>query len=218
MNLKLAVIVSVRTNSKRLPAKAFLPINGKPSCLFLLDRLKNGLNFSLHVATTTHPSDDFLYSLLTEQGYSAYRGSENNVFERLLSLSETLNLDYLVRITADCPLLDSKLVNDLVAQALTQEGWILATTKGEHPAGFDIEILSLKEMIRIRHNLTAYEEEHVSAHFYVNLRESEILRLKHPHLSAPNGSYLLDTLDDFLFLNEFIRRNGANFSPVKFNL
>lgn len=208
------VLVSVRTNSKRLPAKAFLPINGKPSCLFLLDRLKDGLNFPLHVATTSDWSDNYLSAFLENHGYSVYRGSNENVFERLLDLSKAFNFEYLVRITADCPFLDSALVNDLIDQAFDNPGWTLATTKGVHPAGLDIEILSVHEMSQVASNLSDYDKEHVTSFFYSHLPSENIFTLRHPNLSVKTGVFLLDTIEDFISLNEFIDSNGGTFLTV----
>ena len=208
---RIGVVVSVRTNSKRLPAKAFLPINGKASYLFLLDRIKNGLKFPLHVATTDHWTDNYLSSNLSELGFSLYRGNENNVFKRLLTLSQIEDYEYVVRITADCPLLSAELVNDLIDQALLRKNWVFATTKGMHPAGIDIEILSVIEMERVENFLTAYDQEHVTSYFYSHLSSDKVIYLKHPCLNIPDGKYLLDTIEDFLFLNEFMGKRDSLF-------
>lgn len=216
MNLpRIGVLVSVRTNSKRLPAKAFLPINGKPSILFLLDRLGGGLEFPLYIATSTHWTDDYLTELLKKHGYSVFRGDEENVFARLLSLAQNLALDYIVRITADCPLLDSTLVNDLIKDAFEHQGWILATTKSVHPPGIDLEIVSVSEMGRAFHKLTQNDKEHVTSFFYRQAERGKILTLQHPNLKVSTGSYLLDTLEDFIFLNQFIDGQGGNFTCTK---
>lgn len=212
MKPRIGVVVSVRTNSKRLPAKAFLPVSGKASFLFLLDRMKNGLEFPLHVATTDHWTDDYLTSDLKKLGFSVYRGDEDNVFKRLLTLSQIEAYEYIVRITADCPLLSADLVNDLIIQAFAKKNWVLATTKGMHPAGIDIEILSVTEMKNVEENLTVYDQEHVTSYFYSHLSSDKVIHLKHPRLNIPDGKYLLDTIEDFLFLNEFMKTRDSFFS------
>ena len=211
MKPRIGVVVSVRTNSKRLPAKAFLPINGKASYLFLLDRIKNGLKFPLHVATSDHWTDNFLSSNLCELGYSLYRGTEHNVFKRILTLSQIEDYEYVVRITADCPLLSAEIINDLIDQAFSRNNWVFATTKGMHPVGIDIEILSVIEMEKVERCLTAYDQEHVTSYFYSHLSSDKVVYLKHPCLNIPEGRYLLDTIEDFLFLNEFMRKRDSLF-------
>ena len=86
------VVVSCRTDSSRLPAKAFLPIGGEPSILFLLNRLRNLPNLLL--ATTLLSTDDLLAMTVSKQGFNVHRGENENVFERLRNIAIQSKLPY----------------------------------------------------------------------------------------------------------------------------
>ena len=209
---KIGVTVSARTNSKRLPAKAFLPIDGKPSCLFLLDRLRESLNYPLYVATTTHHTDDMLANLLNRNNYVVFRGDEENVFNRLLSLAKHFSLDSIVRITADCPMLDGLLVNQLIEESKNLTGWDLITTKGSGLPGLDIEIISRHLMYELEAKLNSYDKEHVTSFIYRNASYFQIAQIGKRGTNSTNHPLLLDTLDDFFKINEFVEEYGPSYT------
>ena len=208
----LGVTVSVRTNSRRLPAKALLPIGGKPSCLFLLDRLRESLIYPLYVATTNHYTDDILVDILRQSNYNVFRGDENNVFNRLLELANANDLDSIVRITADCPMLDGKFVNQLLHTSTEFIDWDLITTKGMGIPGLDIEVIRRSSMSKIVGKLNEYDQEHVTSFFYRNSADFRIEFIGKQVISSMQESFLLDTMDDFIKINNFFNKNGVDFT------
>jgi len=211
------ITVSCRTASLRLPAKALLPIADQPSILFLLRRLKKLANLVL--ATTDLPSDDFLAKIVASKGFNVRRGESINVFERLRKIANEYNLPYLVRITADCPLVDA----DFVLQALdianrdlhNGNDWDLASTKGFTPPGIDIEIIKVKAMNKISNFLDSDELEHVTLGLMRRRDEYVFRTIEIPAYVGKQGTYLLDTLEDYLRLSQQIDIEDCFTSPLE---
>ena len=78
--MKVLIILQARMNSSRLPGKILAPIEGLPSIIYQIKRIRPILNedIGLVVATTNTPKDDELCTLLDEHSIKFYRGDENN--------------------------------------------------------------------------------------------------------------------------------------------
>jgi spore coat polysaccharide biosynthesis protein SpsF len=211
------VTVSCRTASLRLPAKALLPIADQPSILFLLRRLKKLTNLVL--ATTDLSSDDLLVKIVSSEGFNVRRGHSKNVFERLRVIANEYNLPYLVRITADCPLVDGEFVLDAIDIAnrylLGGNDWDLASTKGFTPQGIDLEIIKVEAMNKISSLLDSDEREHVTLGLMRRKDEYVVRVIEIPGYAGKKGTYLLDTLDDYLRLTELINIEDCFSSPIE---
>lgn len=206
MPRKIVYTVSCRTNSSRLPAKAFLPIAGRPSVLFLMQRLFP-MN-ALVLATSSEESDDALSDLVSNAGFDVYRGSLNDVYSRLFGLLLKSDCEYLVRITADCPLIDRQLVEMFMAEVLKLEvDWDIATNRGGVPPGLEIEIISRTAMIKAATLIDAQDREHVTTVFYRNPDLFNISFIRMDSMLGTSGNYLLDNLDDFLFFAKNLQEN-----------
>lgn len=211
------ITVACRTASSRLPGKAFLPIANQPSILFLLRRLEKLKNLVL--ATTNLPSDDLLVKIVSREGFKVKRGQSENVFERLREIANEHEWPYLVRITADCPLIDG----DFVLAALDIAGkdllsgndWDLASTKGLTPSGIDLEIIKVKAMNKISRSLDSEELEHVTLGLIRRKDEYVVRPIEMPGYTSNQGTYLLDTLEDYLRISEKIDIDDSLNSPIK---
>ena len=105
--MKIIAIIQARMNSTRLPGKVMLSINSQPLIGILLQRLaKSKMLDDIIVATTDDSSDDRLVDYVTELGFKTYRGSRHDVLERYYLAALQESADAVVRITADCPLID----------------------------------------------------------------------------------------------------------------
>ena len=211
------ISVTCRTASSRLPAKALLPIANQPSILFLLRRLEKLTNLVL--ATTDLPSDDLLVKIVSNEGFKVRRGQSENVFERLRVIANEHNSPYLVRITADCPLVDGDFVLDAIDIAnkdlLRGNDWDLASTKGCTPPGIDLEIIKVEAMNKISKLLDSEEQEHVTLGL-IRRKDKYIVRnIEMPSYTGKQGTYLLDTLEDYLHLSQKINIEDCFSSPIE---
>jgi spore coat polysaccharide biosynthesis protein SpsF len=108
-------IIQARMGSSRLPGKVLLDIAGLPMLALVVERTKRARTVDkVVVATTTEPNDDLIASLCHERGYSCYRGSLHDVLDRYYQAAKIFNAEIIVRITADCPLIDPQVIDQTV--------------------------------------------------------------------------------------------------------
>ena len=123
MRPKTIAIVQARMASSRLPDKVLLDIAGKSMLAWVVERTQRAQNLAeVIVATTTDPSDDAVQALCQERGYPVYRGSAFDVLDRYYQAARQHRADIVVRIIADCPLIDPGLIDEAVATYTGSEG------------------------------------------------------------------------------------------------
>lgn len=212
--INFGVIVSARTKSKRLPAKCFLPLYDDPSIVHLLKSIQSS-SYRIYLATTESESDDILTQEISKLGFEVFRGSENNVALRLLTVAKKNGLDYIGRVTGDCPFVNSNFINYCIQETREFAEFDLVTTKGMTPKGIDIEIIkttTLEEAINC--GLTVYDQEHVTSFIYRNASKYVI---KYIGQNYPRNkeidSFLLDDINDYLKLIK-ISKMGKNYDEI----
>src|SRR5690606_262301 len=109
-NMKVIVITQARSGSTRLPNKVLKEINGKSLLQIHIDRIKQAkLVDDIFIATTTNENDDQIVNIAKKLHVKYYRGSEDDVLDRFYQTAKNVKPDYIVRLTSDCPLIDSLL-------------------------------------------------------------------------------------------------------------
>ena len=106
MQNKKCVIIQARTDSRRLPGKALLEIEGKPMLWHVINRTKKINVKEVIVATTGRKIDDDIVAITNNFGLKSYRGKTNDVLDRFYRAAKESNAEIIIRITADCPLID----------------------------------------------------------------------------------------------------------------
>ncbi len=117
--LKTLAIIQARMNSSRLPGKVLLDIAGKPMLEHVVERTRLAKSVDeVRVATTSDPSDDAVEAFCRSRGYACYRGSAYDVLDRYYQAaggaSAGSSVDLIVRITADCPVIDPQVIDRTV--------------------------------------------------------------------------------------------------------
>jgi spore coat polysaccharide biosynthesis protein SpsF len=103
--------------SSRLTGKVLLDIGGEPMLVRVVERTRRAtLVDEVIVATTIDPSDDQVSDLCQERGYSYYRGSVHDVLDRYYQTAKSSNSQVIVRITADCPVIDPKVIDKIIEE------------------------------------------------------------------------------------------------------
>ncbi len=167
-------IIQARTGSTRLPRKIFLDYCGKPNLLHVYNRVnKSGMIDCLVIATTTNEGDDAVFEFCEKENINCFRGSENDVLDRFYYCAKQYNLtddDMIVRVTADCPLIDPFLIDEVI-HYLQDNGYDYVSNAIEptYPDGLDVEVFlfsALKksweaaELISEREHVTPYIRNH----------------------------------------------------------
>ncbi|EMM79689.1 cytidylyltransferase domain protein [Leptospira interrogans str. 2006001854] len=121
--MKVGILIQARMGSTRLPGKIALPFGDTTILGFMLERLKcSKFQENIVVLTTEESIDDKTEEIAKKNGVSVFRGSTNDLIQRYLKAAKQYNLDIIVRLTGDCPLIDSKVMDSMVNFFLYNEG------------------------------------------------------------------------------------------------
>jgi len=153
-------ILQARISSSRLPGKVLMPLLGKPMLERQLERNHRSRNIdSLIVATSTDPSDDPIAEFCREANVAVYRGSLDDVLDRYYQAASGAKADVVVRLTADCPLADPGVLDQLVRFHL-DGGYDYSSNTIERtfPKGVDAEIFGFDVL------QTAWNEARLPSH------------------------------------------------------
>ena len=113
---KIVASIEARMTSSRLPGKVLMQaINGMSMLEFMVQRVKKAqLIDQIIVATTINDTDDPIFNICQKLSINCYRGSEDDVVERLYMAAKHYELDYFLAITADCPLVSYEFFDTVV--------------------------------------------------------------------------------------------------------
>jgi len=206
--MKTVAIVQARTGSSRLPGKVLEQIEGRSMLWRVCRRAgRSVLIDRLVVATTTRPRDQAIVDECRRLGVPCFRGSETDVLERYHQAAELHAADVVVRITADCPLIDPEVI-DLVAGAFfeRQPDYASNALQRSWPQGLDTEVMTAAALARAAREATQpHQREHVTPYIY---QHPELFTL-HPVTSGRNLAeyrWTVDTPEDLQFVRAVYRR------------
>jgi len=212
VTVKVGVITQARATSTRLPRKILLPVGGKTFLDHHLDRVALSNLSPVVVATTINTDDDPIVELVTGRGLPVYRGSELDVLERFAGAAEENDLDVVVRVTSDCPLIDGRVIAAGVERYLAEGDprlYAANTLERTYPRGFDFEIFSADLLREAHKNATLpADREHVTSYLHQN-RPGDIRLLNLPFEGSAHGAQYrltLDTEDDRRLLATLIEQ------------
>ncbi len=207
--MKVIAIIQARTSSKRLPNKVLLPVLNKPLILHQIDRVKRSKMLNeIVVATSDHKTDDELFEILHKSGIKTFRGSLENVLERFYKCSQNYKSDVIVRLTADCPLMDPALIDEIIEFFLKNNFSYVSNSIDEEkltvPDGFDIEVFSSSILKKAFLNSKLLsEKEHVTPWMRSNNNNQKWFHYEH---IKKRKFYRLtvDHFDDFCLVKSII--------------
>lgn len=156
-------IVQARLGSVRFPGKVMQPVFEKPLLEHLFQRIgRASLVSNAVLAIPESLVNDPLDELGKKLGVSVSRGSELDVLDRFRKVSEEFPAPIYLRITADCPIVDPRVI-DSVAKRLIEERLHYCSTGQSFPDGYDVEGFSAEAL----HAAAAgaqdkYDREHVT--------------------------------------------------------
>jgi len=158
--------LQARMSSRRLPGKVLADIGGMPMITFMLRRLERARQIDrIVVATSYDPSDDSLCAEVERQGFNCFRGSLTDVLERFEGAASASEADVIVRLTADCPLIDADLIDAVVARLIEDSfDYVSNVDPPTFPDGLDVEAFTRAALIAASRGATdASDREHVTS-------------------------------------------------------
>lgn len=155
--------------STRLPGKVLARVVGKPLLWHIVTRLRRSKRLDgLILATSTMPQDDVLERFAAELDLPCFRGSETDVLSRFYRAATQWGADIIVRVTADCPLIDPKVVDSVIDVHLRSGAdYTSNTLVRTYPRGLDTEVLTYEAIaMAYRAAKEEYEREHVTPYIW----------------------------------------------------
>lgn len=200
----LIAIIEGRTNSKRLPGKILMDINGKNSLEHIFERLQTISNLKdIILATTNKPNDNRLTQVAIKIGYSIYRGDEFDVLGRIAGAAKKYrNLDIL-KLTGDCPFIDPSIVTNVINLFFKSKcDFASNTIERTFPDGMDCGVVRNSVMQEASvEAIDPLEREHTSLFIRRHPDRYNLVNLFAPSdLAYPNLGITLDTQEDLNFL------------------
>lgn len=199
-SVKIIAVVQARMGSSRLPGKVLLPLAGTPVLTHVLNRVTAAAGISsVLVATTLSAGDDPVAALALQNDVNVYRGSENDVLDRYYQAARTHHPDHVVRITADCPLIDPAVIDEVIGRHLAENvEYTTNTFLPTFPDGEDVEVFTFDALQRAwREARMPSEREHVTPYLRVPGR----FRTASVTLAPPvNKRWTLDEPSDYDFI------------------
>lgn len=167
--MNVTAIVQARMGSTRLPGKVLMDLGGETVLARVVTRLRRTSRIDeTVVATTVGDSDDAIAAECARLKVRCFRGSEHDVLDRYLRAAQECGSELIVRITADCPLIDPMLVDEVVAACITKNVDLSCNdVPRSFPRGLDVEVLTMESLCRV-HKMAQqpHHREHVTPFIY----------------------------------------------------
>lgn len=201
----LVAIVQARIGSTRLPGKVIADVAGRPMLLQVVERVsRSKLICKVVVATSENAADDPIAALCRKEGISCFRGSEEDVLDRYYNAAKEHLADVVVRITADCPLIDPAVIDKVVSRFLENDfDYVSNTIRYTYPDGLDTEVFSFSALERAWAEAGKQSErEHVTPYIRTSGRFRVASVENDTNLSGSDYRWTVDEFEDL----EFVRK------------
>lgn len=213
---KISAIIQARVTSTRLAGKVLMNIAGKPMLWHVIDRLKYSKELDdIILAIPDTEENNVLEEFAEKNKIKYFRGSEDDVLSRYYGAAKKFKCNVIVRITSDCPLIDPKIVDEVIKKHLAAKADFTAnfiegkkgiSIKRTFPKGLETEVFNLSTLEEtFRQAEKAYQREHVDPYIF---EHPEIFRLVDIE-NKEDLSYMrwtVDEIEDLKFIREIYKR------------
>lgn len=214
--MKTVAIIQARMGSTRLPGKMMLPLERSHVLTHDIQRVQEADTIDeVVVATSTKTADDIVARYANRAGATVFRGSEDDVLDRMFSAATEANAETVVRITGDCPLIDWDVIDAVVDRLATENvDYCSNTVERTFPRGLDVEAFSYESFKHIHENAKEpHHREHVTPYYRENDDQFNLASVTSEEIF--NRSWMqdrtdlritLDEADDYELLREVYNR------------
>jgi len=215
-------IVQARMGSSRLPGKVMIEIGGKPCLYHVVNRIRKAQRIhKIIIATPDNPDNKPIWDYVNSLNIPYFVGEEEDVLKRVTQCARLYHADNIVDITADCPLVDPYMLDDMIESHIRHNADLTTNVaKRCWPDGFDIQIYK-REVLEALHilvenkthrvhtgwNILQYLlkiEEHLGRYLFIS---SHILSGKY---FKPDWRVTLDTAEDAAVIDDILTNLGED--------
>lgn len=222
MPTRFTATIEARMTSTRLPGKVLALADGKPMLELMIERLRYVPEIDqIIIATTVNETDDPVEALGKRLSVGVFRGSEEDVLERLVQATRAYKIDTLVQLTGDCPLIDPKIISRVIQHyRVADVDYVSNVVTRSYPIGMDTQVYAAA----ILHDVFGRADqpkhhEHPSLYIYKHPETYSLSNVLAPSSETrPELRLTLDTAEDLAVIrNVFtaLRPDHADFSLAK---
>ena len=209
--MKTVLVIQARMGSSRLPGKVLMDLNGAPMLERVLQRVRRCATVDeIWVATSNQPADVAIIDFCERQGVAAFAGSESDVLSRYARVASRSDADQVVRVTADCPLIDPELIDAVVKQRVDEQADYASNffPKRWYPRGLDVEVLTRSTLDAIDREAEQPRcREHVTLSIYENPGNFRIASVQNG-CDQSKFRWTVDTPQDLQLIRKIYRHFG----------
>jgi len=201
--MKIGIIIQARVDSSRLPRKVLQLIDDETVLWHVINQCKE-ICKEVIVATTSRKLDDPIIKIANKAKVKSFRGSKNDVLDRYYKTAKKFQLDRIIRITADCPIVDPKESLKVVKQLKLNKFEYIALDESTYPDGVDTEGFTFTALETAWKNAKLRSErEHVSPYIKKNKFRKKIITYKK---NLSHLRFTVDYKDDLKFLRSIFSK------------
>ena len=203
----LTAIIQARTGSTRFPDKIFEKINDSTVLECLIQQLSySQLLTNKIIATSSSTRDNSIENFAKSKKIDFFRGQEFDVLDRYYQCAKKNNIENIVRITSDCPLIDPKIVDQVIKKFMsTNNDYVTNTFPRTFPKGLDVEVFDFSVLTHMWKNATLpSEREHVTQ-FLHNNKKFKIGNFENKQ-NLSDLRWTIDYEKDYQFLCKIIQK------------
>ncbi|MBI3021852.1 MAG: glycosyltransferase family protein [Candidatus Omnitrophica bacterium] len=181
---KVVGIIQARMGSSRFPGKTLYPVNGQPMLSWMLTRVAQARRLDHWlVATTDQVADEAIVSYCQDHRVPVFRGHELDVLDRYYRAARDAGAGVVVRLTADCPLIDPRVIDQVIETfQLGTSDYVSNVTPlpSSFPDGMDVEVFSMAALNRAwRDAVKPSDREHVTFYMWQHPETFQLYRVEH---------------------------------------
>lgn len=140
--MNIGAIVQARMGSTRLPGKVLKEVGDHTLLSYLVERIRRSERLDqIVVATSERPENDAITEECREHDIDCFRGKEEDLLDRYYRAAEKFDMDHIVRITADCPLVDPRVIDEMVDEYCDDVDYLTNSRPQTFPHGVNVEII-----------------------------------------------------------------------------
>lgn len=199
--MKFLAIIQARCGSSRLPSKVLKELCGKPVLEHVIKRAKKSKYVDeVMVATTLNKEDVPIVQMVSNMGIRVFAGSSSDVLDRYYQAAKLILPEYVIRITADCPVFDAKLLDDAIEKLRPGTDYMAALSE-TLADGLDLEIIRFHVLKRAWAEASlASEREHVTMYIKNHKELFRIQDYESPLGNLHDERWTVDEPEDYLFI------------------
>jgi len=202
-------LITARLKSTRLPGKITLELNNKPVIWHMINRLKmSSVLDRIVICTSINPDDKPLVDIAMEENIDYFLGSEEDVILRLYEAAKEFNLDYVLNITADCPLVSFEHFDTMVNKYLETDADLIRNM--QLPIGlfsYGLKVAALRKVCEIKKS----GKTEVWGRYFTDTGLFNVVDVDvSPEYIRPDYRFTLDYPEDFDFLKKIYSHFGEN--------